>query len=445
MLKDNLSETATSPLINQRKIRGLKIPKYYARKIDVGKKEQLLKSIEVHGWSQPIVVNMHPKRKNIIIDGIARYRLAKEQKWKEVLVYEVAIKGVETEKALALRLNQIKGEWDFDVLKTFDIELLLDTGFDETDLSQIWNDVLGTTDDQADIASMIAEAKKNPLTKVGDLVTLGKHKLLCGDAQNAKHIQRLIGEASIDMVYCDPPYDIGLNYNTGVSGQKQYGGKERDSRSNEEFEQLLYSSLRNALSHTKNDAHIFYWCDQKHIGTLQRMYAEQKVSNKRVCLWVKNNFSLTPKVAFHKAYEACVYGTIGNPYLADGVNLNEILNKEIEMGNRGLEDIIDTFDIWLCKRLPSNEYQHPTQKPISLHEKPLKRCTKIHDTVLDLFGGSGSTLLACEQMQRRAFLMEQDPVFCDVIVRRWEAMTGEKVHRSSPADPTISLLRPSQS
>jgi len=136
---------------------------------------------------------------------------------------------------------------------------------------------------------------------------------------------------------------------------------------------------------------------------------------------------VTPQIAFNKAYEPCVYGAVGVPYLSEKVrNLNEVLNKEVGSGNRLLDDIEDYLSIWLVKRLPANEYEHPTQKPITLHEKPLRRCTKPGDVVLDLFAGSGSTMLACEQLNRKSYSVEIDARFCDVIISRYERMTHEK-------------------
>lgn len=107
-------------------------------------------------------------------------------------------------------------------------------------------------------------------------------------------------------------------------------------------------------------------------------------------------------------------------------NLTEVLDKEVGVGNRVLEDIIDLFDLWLAKRLVVGTYEHPTEKPPTLHEKPLKRCTKVGDIVLDLFGGSGSTLIACEQMKRVALLMDHEPLFIDLIIKRYEKLTGKK-------------------
>ena len=109
-----------------------------------------------------------------------------------------------------------------------------------------------------------------------------------------------------------------------------------------------------------------------------------------------------------------------------------MINKEIGSGNEIIEDIIDIFNIWLVRRDNAQEYKHPTQKPVTLNEKPIKRCTKFNDIVLDLFGGSGSTLIAAEQLKRRAYLMEIDPIFCDVIKNRWEELTKRKAVKIWP-------------
>jgi DNA modification methylase len=109
--------------------------------------------------------------------------------------------------------------------------------------------------------------------------------------------------------------------------------------------------------------------------------------------------------------------------------LAEILNNDIGIGNATIDDITDMLDIWLAKRESGDDYQHPTQKPLSLHQRPLNRCTKIGDNVLDVFGGSGSTLLACEQMKRNAYLVEMSPVFCQLIINRYGTFTGEKASK----------------
>lgn len=232
------------------------------------------------------------------------------------------------------------------------------------------------------------------------------------------------------MVYCDPVYNIDLSYDKGVGGKKTYGGKAKDARSHEDYRAFLKATMENALSVSNEDTHVFYWCDQNYIGMVQSLYEELGLTNRRVCLWVKNSANPTPQIAFSKCYEPCVYATHGKPYLNTEVTkFTEIMNKNIDAGNRSIDDILDYLDLWLVKRLSTATYSHPTEKPVTLHEKALRRCTRIGDNVLELFGGSGSTLIACEQLKRNCFMVELDPLFCTLIIQRYEELTGIKAVR----------------
>lgn len=405
-------------------VRDLKAATYNPRKWDKAAKEKLTESIKRFGFVDPVIVNGAPERRNTVIGGHMRLVIAKELGMTEVPVVYVNIPEIEKEKELNLRLNRNTGEFDYELLKAFDVNLLLDVGFDDRDLASIWADI-GSLDDNS--APKAEPSHEEPTTKLGDLFQLGEHRLICGDSTDAAVIAKLMDSDRSDVVYMDPPYNISLDYGDGISTKGKYPGNVNDSLSDDEYRTFINKALENALTVTKPDAHVFYWCDQKYVGMFQETLAKHGVRNKRVCLWIKNNFNMTPQVAFNKAYEPCVYGTRGKPYInPDVANLNEILNQNIDAGNRTHDDIVDLFDIWLAKRDPADEYVHPTQKPLSLHEKPFKRCTKPGDIILDLFGGSGSTLLAAEQMHRRARLCEMNPAFCDVIIRRFEEMTGKK-------------------
>jgi DNA modification methylase len=409
-------------------IKELKPAAYNPRKISDKSFADLLESLRRYGMVDPLIVNGSPERRNIIIGGHQRFRAAKELDYKTVPVVYVELDEVR-ERELNLRLNRNTGEFDFELLKEFDVELLLDVGFDDSDLSDIWNDALETDDDDFDEAKAVKEAAKTDI-KLGDLFQLGNHRLICGSSTDAEVIKRLVSNLQPTMFYSDPPYNIGLDYNKGVGMNAGYGGQTDDNKSDAAYARFLDDILTAALPVVSENAHVFIYCDQTYIGLLQALMVEFGLSNKRVCLWIKNNFNMTPQSAFNKAYEPCVYATRGTPFLSDGNhNLTEILNKDIAVGNRTIDDIIDIFDIWLAKREASADYQHPTQKPVTLHEKPLKRCTKVGDTVLDVFGGSGSTLMACEQMKRVALLSEIEPVFCQVIIDRWQALTGQKAVR----------------
>lgn len=402
----------------------LKAATYNPRKWDKAAKEKLTESILRFGFVDPVIVNGAPGRKNTVIGGHMRLIIARDLGMTEVPVVYVNIPEIEREKELNLRLNRNTGEFDYELLKEFDINLLLDVGFDDRDLASIWADI-GSLDDSTVPKEELSH--EEPTTKLGDLFQLDEHRLICGDSTDAAVTAKLMSDDRADVLYMDPPYNIALDYGDGISTKGKYPGNVNDSLSDEEYQAFVAKALENALSVTKSDAHVFYWCDQKYVGMFQGTLTKQGIQNKRICLWIKNNFNMTPQIAFNKAYEPCIYGTRGKPYInPDVANLNEILNQSIDAGNRTHDDIVDLFDIWLAKRDPADEYVHPTQKPLSLHEKPFKRCTKPGDIILDLFGGSGSTLLAAEQMHRRARLCEMNPAFCDVIIRRFEEMTGKK-------------------
>ena len=383
--------------------------------------KKLKESIERFGLVDPILVNSSPQRKNIVIGGHFRLKVAKDLGYKEVPVVYVDISSIKKEKELNLRLNANTGEWDFELLREFDVDVLLDVGFQDDELSMIWDEDLGLEDDEFDTRSEI-EKIKSPESQKGDIFQLGRHKLICGDSTSPTVIKNLLGDTEIDVVYTDPPFNLNYDYQKGLGKKQKYDCEAvEDKRSKDEYRKFLESTLQNALAHCKKDAHVFYFCDQNYIGFLQDLYSANEIMPKRVCLWIKNNQNVTPQIAFNKCFEPCVYGIRGKPYLSsNATNFAEILNPEIENGNRRIEDILDLLDIWLVRRLPTNEYLHPTEKPVKLHERPLKRCSRVGDAVLDLFGGSGSTLIACEQLKRQAFLIEKDPAFCDVIINRFK-------------------------
>lgn len=403
----------------------LKESGYNPRAISDNEFANLVKSIREHGIPQPLIANSNPEREHILIAGHQRLRAARELSLKTVPVIYLSL-TLEQEKTLSLRLNRISGQFVDELLRAnFDIELLLETGFDDTDLGSIWNDQLEIEDDNFDEEKAVKEALATDI-KLGDAFALGEHRLICADSTDSGAIKKLAGDLKVDMLYVDPVYNIDLDYNKGVGQKAGYGGTTEDKKPDHEYHNLLSDFLQNSLAVMKEDAHAFMYCDQNYIGMVQALMTEHKLTNRRVCFWIKNGFNVTPQVAFNKAYEPCVYATRGKPYLSETHNLTEILNKDIATGNRTTDDVIDLFDIWLAKRDAGQSYMHPTQKPLSLHEKPLKRCTKIGDIVLDVCGGSGSTLLACEQLKRVALISEIEPVFCQVIINRWEAMTGKK-------------------
>ena len=320
--------------------------------------------------------------------------------------------------------NALGGDWDYDLLKSFDLDLLLDVGFDGTELSKIWDTELKADDDTFDTE---AEVKKIKITTIkrGDLLLLGNHKLLCADATDPRAIQALFGDERTNMIYSDPPYNIGLDYDKGVGNKASYGGTVDDNKSPKGYKTFIRQTLEAALTVSTKDTHVFYWCDEAWVWLFQTLYTELGIKNRRLNIWLKNNASPTPTVAFNKVIELCVYGTLGSPYLAKHLaNCTEILNANVGTGNTLLEDM---GNVWGAKRIGASEYEHPTSKPPSLHEKAIKRCTKPNDIILDSFSGSASTLMCAESLKRRVYSLENEPIFCELARRRYEKLTGKKV------------------
>jgi len=318
--------------------------------------------------------------------------------------------------------NKISGDWDTNLLKSFDLGVLEFAGFDQIELGALWDKDKEVVEEDFNEQKELMKIKK-PKTKLGDVIFLGQNKILCGDSTNKENLRRLFGSERASMVYSDPIYNISINYDGGIGGRANYGGNVNDTRSFDEYKEFLKNSIEAGLAVCHKDTHIFYYCDQIYIGVVQDLYRSLGIENKRVCLWLKNNQNPVPGVAFNKAYEPVVYGIRNKPYLADINNLNEVLNKELTTGNNLLDEI---NDIWMAKRLSADKYEHATSKPPQLHEKAIKRCTKPNDIILDSFLGSGSTLIAGETLGRRVYGCELEPVFCDLIVRRWEKLMGQK-------------------
>jgi len=159
----------------------------------------------------------------------------------------------------------------------------MDAGFDQIQLAKFWDDEVEVKEDSFDIEKELKRIK-NPKTKLGDIIKLGNHKLICGDSTNLNTIKKLLGKEKVSMIYSDPVYNIKIDYDGGIGGNKDYGGNVNDSRTFEEYKLFIKDSLSSALSVSNPDAHVFYWCDQIYIGLIQDIYRLLGISNRRVCL-----------------------------------------------------------------------------------------------------------------------------------------------------------------
>ncbi len=326
-----------------------------------------------------------------------------------------------------LTSNRVHSDWDYEILSEyFDLDTMLISGFDDSDLSVVFADSLETEDDGFNTDEELKKIQK-PTVKPGEFFKLGDHTLGCIDSTDEILVRKLVGKNKIDFVDVDPPFNIKYSYQ---GKNNKYGGQEKDDRSLVDYKSFITALIRNSIAVSKPDAHYIFWCDERWVFLLQQLYQDLGITSQRLCIWVKDNAMPTVQIAFNKVTEFACYGTIGSPYLNDKVkNINTIMNKEVGTGQRLVDDILDLFNIWLVKRLPGNSYIHPTEKPVTLHEKALRRCTRVGDSVLDLTAGSGSLMVACEQLKRRAFLAEADPLFATLIIKKYEKLTGKKAKK----------------
>jgi DNA modification methylase len=395
---------------------------YNPRKLSENERRDLEKSVKEFGTVVPIVLNIG-SRANIIIGGEQRVKVYADLGIDDV---ECMVPSreltLDEEKELNLRLNKNTGSWNEELLKEFDMNMLLDVGFGDEELQNLFDDV-DMTEDDFDLEKAI---KETPVAKVklGEIYELGKHRLLVGDSTDENQVRELMGNDLADIIFCDPPFNISWEY-----GGK-YGGEYKDNKSEEEYSAFISKSIETAKKFAKPDSHFFYWSDPNSIGLTQSLYDKHGIKKRRVCLWIKSNQNCTPKIAWNRLYEPCTYGTVNKPYLNPNYrNANEILNQEVTTGNQVLDELQDMIDLWLVKRDNTQSYLHPTQKPVTLNEKSFKRCSAPGHVIFSGFAGSGSDLIACEQLNRVWRGVEKDLVFATIVIERWEKFTNLKAKK----------------
>lgn len=426
MKKETITWSHTTRLVSDLTKNG-----YNPRRISEKEKRDLQDSIKEFGRVAPIILNTG-SRENIIIGGEQRIHIYADLGYAEI---ECMIPSreltLDEEKKLNLRLNHNTGSWDEELLKDFDMDMLLDVGFGDEELQNIFDDV-ELDEDDFNVEKAIKETTE-PIVKAGEIWELGQHRLLVGDSTNLELVQKMMDGDTADIIWQDFPYNIGLDYAKGTGGNASYQGsfsKKDDSKTESDYLDFLNRSTDVTKAIARDDCHYFYWSDPSNIWMMQTLYTRHDITNRRVCLWIKNNQNPTYKIGFNRLYEPVTYGTTGKPYLNNQMNgVNEILNQEITTGNQVHDELIDMIDIWIEKRDDVNSYLHPTQKPVALNEKPFKRCSAPGHIIFSGFAGSGSDLIACETLNRKWRGVEQDLVFATVIIKRWEAFTGRKAQR----------------
>ena len=367
---------------------------------------QIAASIKEFGWTNPILVDGD----NGIIAGHGRIMAAKKLNMTEVPVIELAHLSKEQRKALIIADNKLalNSDWDSNLLAIelkdlqdlgFDLNL---TGFDADELANILlpEQVVGLTDEDA-----TPPIPDEPKTKLGDVYILGNHKLMCGDSASLDDAEKLMDGDLADLVFTDPPYNVAYS----GRGANNLGTIKNDDMSNDDFEQFCRDIFTTYHTYMKPLACI-YVChpDSQSAPKLafEKTFAEQ-FKKSSTLIWMKQSAGMGWQ-DYRAQHEPILYGW------------KEGSGKHFYSGDR------TKTTIWKIGRDAQASYVHPTQKPVALPEEAINNSSKGMDIVLDLFGGSGSTLIACEKVGRKARLMEHDPKYCDVIVKRWEDFTGKK-------------------
>jgi DNA modification methylase len=270
------------------------------------------------------------------------------------------------------------------------------------------------------------DAVTPPKTKLGDVWQLGQHRLLCGSSANKNDFAKLMDGNKARLIFTDPPYNVdyhspaGISYNSSKFGGD--GGKIfNDNLPQKDCVAFYTAALKNLYEHTSDDATIYWWYANNNYHLSHAAFRESDFYISQSIIWLKNSPVFAPGQDYHRVYESCVVGWKNKK--AHYRN-REISNYQ-DVVSLGSDDFADVLDVWYAKRDNVAEYVHPTQKPVRLAERALRRNSKSGDNVVDGFGGSGSTLIACEKLGRRCFTMELDPKYCDVIVKRFAAFKGE--------------------
>lgn len=362
------------------------------KKHDETQIKNVAESIKKYGWVQPIVIDDD----GTIVIGHCRALAAEKLGMEEVPC--VVVSDLTEEEINALRIVDNKtneSPWDFDLLSAELPEIdLSDFEFDfDWGISGDWAEPI-LEDEPPEIDEQEAT------TKPGDIWKLGRHRLMCGDSTSAECVQNLMGGHKADMLLTDPPY--GVNY----AGKTKDALKiENDAKSDDEFIDFLQTAFEAADSVMKPGAAFYIW------HAILKTYAFESACQlvgwkvRQVLIWVKNSMVLG-RQDYQWRHEPCLYGW------KDGAG-------HLWASDRKQTTVLE-FD------RPTKNKEHPTMKPVALFDYQIKNNTKGGDVVLDLFGGSGTTVVACEQNGRNAYVLELDPRYCDVIVKRWENLTGEK-------------------
>ena len=354
--------------------------------------QQIKASIQRLGFIDPVIVNKHPERLDILVGGHQRTRVAIEMGLKTIPTVEVNMTP-EMEKEANIRLNKNVGGWDYDTLANmFDQADLEEWGFTDFDFGQFDGfdeDGEGGSAQEDDFDTTPPE---KPKTVLGDLYEIGEHRLLCGSSTEINTWEKVMSGDLCDLVVTDPPYNVDYTGKTKDSLKI-----ENDKKSNDGFYQFLYDFYTALAAYTKKGGAWYVWHADSEGANFRQAMKDAGIMVKQCLIWVKNSMVMG-RQDYHWKHEPCLYGW------KEGAAHNWYTDRK--------QTTVLEFD------RPTRSGEHPTMKPIPLISYQIGNSSSKGDIVSDAFLGSGSTMVAAHQLKRKCYGMELDPKYCDVIVNR---------------------------
>lgn len=390
--------------------------------------EYVANSIKEFGFKVPIVIDQN----NVIVAGHTRLKAAKQLGLKEVPV--IIAEDLTPEQIKAFRLADNKtaefAQWNEELLLQ---ELM------ELQTSNFEMMPFGFIDETIELSSEIIEddyevnIPEEPISQYGDMYKLGDHVLMCGNSIDIKDVKKLVNYSGVDLVVTDPPYNMSYEGAGNTSKEKRKQNKIlNDKMSDDDFKVFLTDAYK-AMSAVMNDGASFYtFYKELGQGVFITALNNTGLTFKQELVWIKHQLVLGGS-NYQSMYEPCVYGCKGkkvNKWFGKRKQKNVIEDIDLMTELQLKEVLKETLNLFETDVIRENKQLkndlHPTMKPIKLLSRFIKNSSEKNDKVLDLFGGSGSTLIACEQLNRSCYMMELDPKYVDVIIDRWETFTGKK-------------------
>jgi len=411
------------------------------RRITKKELQKLVRSIQEFGFVDPIIVNKHKTRNNVVVGGHQRLKAAKQMGMKEVPVTYVDIPE-DKESLLNIALNEIGGEWDDDKLLALLTELdergidLTLSGFDEPLLDEI----LSNKEQQKKESTIDKTPKvpEVPKSKTGEVWILGDHRLMCGDSTNPEDFKTLMNDKIADLCWTDPPYGVSYKGTNNPNG-REWDVLKNDELREDELYQFLLGIYNNVFKHSKKNAPIYSCYASVNHAFFEGALNEAGFTIKQQLIWEKGH--VLGHSDYHWTHEPILYCRKDDQpsWYGDRTHKTVIMNSTVEdLETLKKEDLINLIseirmnsDFMSEKKDPSSEYVHSTQKPVSLSKRMIKNSSRPNDIVIEPCAGSGSTLMACESSGRKCYSMEIDPKYVDVILTRWSDYTDKTPIRES--------------